>query len=363
LKQEVLCRVKQVMVKPLEYGSGPKTGLLTRSFQKVKEREREDFAAMDAKPWFDHLPVLSNLPPKEAAAKLRDVGEIEAADLLETGQREPSQVFGLREHLGEVFKLKPYQHAGQTLGYIASTYSSLEMHPIEDISRIPVPGDNNASLLQARVKITLDCLRVAGYPGSGIHQILIHFFAQNQVQDRATEERTPYKSEDVHFNATYRVRQGGNASVRGYPIFVGLHVGGEGLLFKCRTINVKNERDEAFLSFLRSGVFKAGLHLVSAVQPAIAPLSAMAYGLAEAIADHHRNFSVQDVTLGLDFGTDPSGVRLAEGAYIAVQSPPMAWEWDGWVYNRSSNLIVRKDDLQPLPYNYLIFGISRYRGE
>lgn len=316
---------------------------------------------MDTSTWFDHLPVLGNLPREEAAAKLRDVGEDEAADLLDMEQSESSQTFGVGERLRGVLQLKPFQHTGQTLGFIAPTQPSSDVHAIADISSIPSSGPNNASLKHARIKITLASLRVAAYPGRGIHQVLIHFFAQNQIPD-PTKGRASPKSEDVHFNATYRVRQGENAAVRGYPIFVGLNVGGEGLLFKCRTINVKNERDEAFLSFLRSGVFRTGLHLVSTVQPAIAPLSAMAYGLAEAIADHRRNFSVQDVILGLDFGNNPTGVRLAEGAYIAVQTPPVAWKWDEWVYDSTSNLIVRKDDLQPISYNYLIFTISRYEG-
>jgi len=317
---------------------------------------------MDTTTWFNHLPVLGNLPRDEAIAKLRDIGENEAADWLEVEQPEPSQTFGLGERLRDVFKLKPFQHTGQTLGYLALTQSSSAMQPIEDVSSIPLVAHDNASLKYARIKIALDCLHVAAYPGGGIHEVLLHFFAQDQIPDK-TKRTLAHKSEDIHFNVAYRVQQGQNASVRGYPIFVGLHIGGEGLLFKCRTINVKNERDEAFLHFLQSGVFKAGLHLISTVQPAIVPFSAMAYGLAEAIADNYRNFSVQDVALGLDFSTGPAGVRLAEGAYIAVQTPPIVWDWNEWAYNQNSNLIVSKANQQPFPYNYLIFRISRYEGE
>src|SRR2546429_4943720 len=116
----------------------------------------------------------------------------------------------------------------------------------------------------------MDRLRVAVYPGKGTHRILLHFFAQNQFPD---------KTEDLHFNTTYRIREGEEAAIRGYPIFVGLSVGTEGVRLRCRTINVSNDRDEAFLKVLESNVFKVGLQLATTMQPAIAPLSELTYGL------------------------------------------------------------------------------------
>jgi hypothetical protein len=147
---------------------------------------------------------------------------------------------------------------------------------------------------------------------------------------------------------------------------VGLNVGTEGVLLKCRTINVKNEQDEAFLSFLDSDVFKAGLHLATTAQPAIAPLSAMALGLAKAVGARHRNLAIQDFDLGLDFSTIPFGARLAEGAYLAVQIPEglhTVWDWSDWVYQRSTGQVVnRQYSSQLIPYNYLVFSIMRYAG-
>jgi hypothetical protein len=71
------------------------------------------------------------------------------------------------------------------------------------------------------------------------------------------------------------VREGQQAPIIGYPIFIGLNVGSEGVAFKCFTVNVKNDDDEALLSFLESDAFKARLKLVSTMQQAIAPLSGM----------------------------------------------------------------------------------------
>ncbi len=305
-------------------------------------------------PWFDDLPVLGKLPAEEAAAKLREVGENEAADMLEMAQDEQTKAFEIRGRKSWwPFQDKPWQHTAHTFGYLAPSAPGSDPLPIRSVGNIPA----DPSLKQARIKITLNRLRVADYPGGGMHRVLLHFFAQNQV---------PEKTENVHFNATYRVWEGDHAGVQGYPIFVGLHIGGEGMIFRCRTINVQNDQDEAFLDFLESDVFKAGLKLATIAQPVIAPFSEMALGLARAIAKRHRNVSVQDFDLGLDFSTMPMGARLAEGAYLAVQIPESfqpIWDWNEWVYHPASGQVVnRANPRQLIPYNYLIFSISRYEG-
>ncbi len=52
---------------------------------------------MDTTTWFDDLPVLGNMPPEEAAAKLREMGEEETAATLETAQEAQAQTFKLGE--------------------------------------------------------------------------------------------------------------------------------------------------------------------------------------------------------------------------------------------------------------------------
>ncbi len=305
--------------------------------------------------WFDDQPVIGKLPPEQAAVKLREVGESEAADMLEVAQDTQSKAFESRGRKSWwPFQDKPWQHTSHAFGYLAPSLPESDPQPIYSIGNIS-PDPN---LKNARIKIALNRLRVAAYPGGGMHRVLLHFFAQNQV---------PGKTENLHFNATYRVREGDHAGVQGYPIFVGLHLGSEGLNFKCRTINVRNDQDEAFLDFLDSDVFKAGLKLATTAQPVIAPFSEMALGLAKAIGNRNRNVPVQDFDLGLDFSTIPLGARLAEGAYLAVQIPESfqpIWDWSEWVYNPASGQVVKKANPQQLiPYNYLVFSISRYEGK
>jgi hypothetical protein len=309
---------------------------------------------MSVSQWFDDLPVVGALSPKEAAAILHEVGEDEVAGALEETPETPSQVFGpgTGKHWWSLPD-KPWLHTAHAFGYLAPAPAGsapLSIHSLDAISA-------DSALKDARLKITLDRLRVAAYPGKGTHRVLVHFFAQNQI---------PGATEDLHFNATYRVREGEQAALRGYPIFLGLNVGSEGVRLKCRTINVKNDQDEAFLNVLESDVFKSGLKLVTHTQPALAPLSELALGLARTIAMRHRNISVQDFDLGLDFGNLPMGARLAEGAYLAVQMPENLqpiWEWDEWIYHPASGQVVKRNDhQQTIPFNYLVFSISRYEG-
>ena len=187
--------------------------------------------------------------------------------------------------------------------------------------------------------MTLDRLCIADYPGGGEHHILLDFYAQNQVVG---------STEDLHFNATYRVREGEQAGIRGYPIFLGLNVGANGLMFRCYTVAVSNSQDTAFLSFLDLDVFKSGLKLVNTVQPAVAPLSAIAYGLTRSIAQRNHNVRVQDIQLGLDFTTNAAGARLALGSYVAVQIPASlqaVWDWREYVFNPNSGQVVRREYL------------------
>ncbi len=326
---------------------------------------------MDTPPWFADLPVLGEFSLGEAAAALRDVGDDEtasildlaqeSADLLDIPQAEHSPIFGnhspdhTRSSIWWPFRDRPWQFTSHTYGYLGPAQPGRDILPVHPISSaIATP-----ELRNTRVKITLDRLYVAAYPGrdSDTHLILVHFFAKDQVSK---------KTEDVYFNFTCYAKNWEYAAIRNYPIFVGLKVGSEGLIFGGFTINVKNNQDEAFLKFLQSDVFKAGLHLTATAQPVLAPFLAMAKAVAEMITVRNRKRLVQKFGLGLDFGSLPTGAPLAEGAYLAVQIPrdiQTLWNWNDWVYHRGADQIVRRDDHQQIiPYNHFVFGISRYQG-
>jgi hypothetical protein len=261
---------------------------------------------MTTSTWFDDSPVLGAMSPEEAAAKLREVGESEAATALEAA---PKEAIAYGMHRWWPFQDKPWQHTAHAFGYLAPAPPGSDSLPIEHAGNTPA----DATLKNGRIKITLDRLRVADYPGGSTHRVLFDFYAQNQV---------PGNVEHLHFNATYRVREGEQAAILGYPIFVGLNVGTEGVAFKCFTVNVKNDADEAFLGFLESDVFKAGLRLATTVQPAVAPFSAMAFGLTKTIAARNRNVPVQDFYLMSLYNSANRWyhILLTDGASISVRA-------------------------------------------
>lgn len=313
----------------------------------------------DPQYWFEDIPVLAKLPAHRAAAKLRELGDIETAEAIENNIEKASR--GALPAAAEPGWWWPWPKEPKSWQHTAHAFGHIPLHEPRASGMVEIThaGDMKAdeSLKNARIKVTLNQLRVAEYPGKGIHHILFDFYAQNQLKDHV---------EHLHFNQTYRGQEGELVGIIGYPVFIGLNVGSEGVAFKCFTVNVKNDDDEAVLDFLDSESFQTGLKLATTAQPAIAPLAGMAVGLTKMIANRNKNVPVQDFYMGLDFVGVPLGARLAQGSDITVQIPEKQrkmWDWNQWVCDPTSGSIVKKDDAEALiPYNYIVFGISKYEG-
>lgn len=308
---------------------------------------------MTENPTFEDLPVIAKLPPHKAAQALREVGENDIALALEqprsesTRRPEDFSIF-------DIFKStpKPWMHAAHAFGFLPQYPEKGKEQQILAAGKIAADD----SLRNGRIRITLNRLRVAAYPGGGMHTVLFNFYAQNQVTEGA---------EDVHFNSMFRVEEGSEAGIVGYPIFLGLGVGAVGVSFRCYTVNVKNDLDEKFLSVLESTVFKKGLQLATVAQPALGPLSELAVGLTKGIASRNRNVPVQEFYMGLDFGGPAMGARLAQGDYIAVQIPSdlqRVWRWSDWMYDPESGQILNVKSETNIPFNYVVFGVTKYEG-
>lgn len=245
----------------------------------------------------------------------------------------------------------PYKHTSHMWGFIP------QVKPVSGNITIHHPGSIAAdtSLKGQRINISINLIAVAKYPGRGIHNILFEFKAENQIAGT---------KEPALFSGRYRVSSGGTAGVINAPIFVGLSVGNNMMKFECKTVNVENEDDRRFIDFLESDVMKDGLRLASTVQPAIAPLSAMVSGITKSILNARKNVTVQEITMGLDFGGPPLGARLALGDYIAVQVPPDAlanWDWSEWIFRPTNGQIVSASDpAKRIPFNYIFFGVSKF---
>lgn len=248
-------------------------------------------------------------------------------------------------------------------GYIAPiTPGAQRYHPIISASNM-YPADD---LRGQRINIRLAYLRIHEYPtplfnlGTGIHTILFAFEARNQVENG--------KEETVAFNQLYKARAGQDAAVSGQPVFIGLTVGGNGVSFACRTVNVSNSTDEGLVAIFNSDAVTAGLGLLTTAQPALGPLTSLAHGLCVSLASHNRNVPVQEVHLGLDFETGAFGARLAVGSYVVAQTArPDDIVWSEWAYDVDTGTIMRDPESlaqgekpYPLPYNAFVFSVSRY---
>lgn len=247
-----------------------------------------------------------------------------------------------------------YQFTQHAFGFIPkATTTASALVDITDAGNIQA----DAALKNEAIKITLDRLRVYNYPGGGIHVILFDFYAQHQVGAGETQ--------DLHFTQNYRVQQGAGAGITGYPVFVGLKVGTEGVSFKCSTVNLKNEGDQKILNFLSGDVFKKGLQLVNTLNPAIPVVSGFATGIIEAFAHRNDNAPVQEFQMGLDFSGVATRAQLKVGSYIAVQIPDAAaWDWTQWVFKPSNGQIVAKSDVsQNIPFNYVVFSVSKVESQ
>jgi hypothetical protein len=301
---------------------------------------------------FSDFTVLGNMTPQEAINVLNELHDFDAEEELTNriaSQRQKRRMLGGLLRLDNIIERK-WAHTAHTVGFISPTTKQNDFIKIIGAGEV----DPDLGLSNKRIKITLNGLRVADYPGGSMHHILFDFYAQNQSINMETEH--------LHFNSIYRVQEGERAAVFNQPIFVGLNVGSEGVSFRCLTVNIRSEGDEKLLGFLENDVFKTGLKILDAVQPAVGQLSEMAIGLTKGIVERRRNVPVQDIYLGLDFSPTPGGVGLAEGAYVAVQIPERnikVWDWDNWVFDPSSNRIVQyADHTQLIPYNYISFGVS-----
>lgn len=286
--------------------------------------------------------------PEQIAAKLEEFEEdkLEAAELgLESANR------------------RAWLNTQHQYGFIPRFIpGEKRYHPIKSASNMAADD----GLKGKRLNIRLDYLRVYQYPGSifpwvdNVHTILFSFEARNQVENG--------KEEAVAFNQQYRARSGHDASVLGQPIFVGLTVGANGVGFTCRTVNVSNSADEELVTILNADSVTAGLNLLTTAQPALAPLTSMARGLAVTLAGNRKNVPVQEVHLGLDFETGALGARLAVGSYIVAQTPkPDAISWDEWVYDAEIGTVMshpaglaQGEKPYPLPYNAFVFRVSPY---
>ena len=294
------------------------------------------------------VPVIGEQSALEAAAALQRIGDTATARVI----RQAATTQGLDQSFEDMTlpRDEPYRYTAHVFGYIPTSPGPLTgLQSIQNAENI----QPDRSLRNAALKITLDRLRVFRYPGRGVHEVLFDFYALHQAAIGQTQ--------DLHFSQTYRVLEGSSAGMTGYPVFLGLRSGSEGIDFRVSTVNVGNEGDKQILGFLDNDVFKSGLKLINSVNPVIPVVTQFAQGITTTFAHRNDNIPVQAFQMGLDFSNIPTRARLREGSYIAVQIPdPARWSWSDWALNpENGTLVSRSNPTVGIPYNYIVFSVSR----
>lgn len=334
---------------------------IQRTIELVQRIAQEDSAAVAKKSSqkpvdpLASFQVLGAMDKKDQETKLKQLAPAKPAS---TGKGAGPKEFGIRDTVTDWVRENltsdaAWKHTDNLYGFIPTNEAPdgpIEIKPMQKAPKTP-------KLKNAGLRVTLDRLYVADYPGSGVHHVLFNFSTVHLVEEGKQKEQ-------VHFDATYLTRQGEHAQVQGSTIFLNLNVGEDGLNMKVRTVNVKNEDDTKLIAFLQTETFKQGLQLARSFNPVVAQVSDTAVSIFKFLSDPSRekNYPVQQFELGLDFGDIVTHGRLAEGSYVVIQYPGSKvpdWSWDSVAYDiESSRIYLKADKKKPFPFNYVILSIS-----
>ncbi len=284
------------------------------------------------------------------ARTFADLQENELLDVLQsTGRMEPRAELSEARADRRGWFDKPWRYGNHQVGFVPNTTTA---DPVLEI--LPGGGQGaDAGLENQPLVVKLDRVRVEDYPGVGGHDIVVNV----EGTHRQGEGTVP-----LSFNQAYRVGRQDFAGVAGTTVFRGVNPGRQGLGLKFTTLHVASQGGKAFKTLLDSPAIRAGLTLLNAAQPALAPLTATAQSLLESLLDTEKA-AVQVFELGLDFDTEaPAGYRLALGSYIVAQVPrDGVIHWEEWRWDRRVQAVVREGSREEyLPYNTLVFRVSRW---
>ena len=291
--------------------------------------------------WFGSQAVIGELSTSAIVSKLRAVGDTTSADRLAAGgvQLETFSDFDLLGALG----LNRIVRTTHVCGFLTED-GDAQIVPVTQVKP-------DAELRQQRLKITLDGLHIARYPGSGRHDVLFDFAIQLQM-----EEAKPI----FHYSAHFEASNGETVPVANFPIFYGVQPSAEGITLGFQTVNIGSSYNEGLLDFLHTDAFKAGLEVAKGFVPVLAQISSMTVGLATWLAQQSENVKVQEFRQGLDYRAGRFGGGLAAGSYIFVQIPLEAqneWSWDDWIVDPTLVRLVQRDGGETLDFNHLIVGV------
>lgn len=296
----------------------------------------------------------SQLTPEEAIPLLDEIGDTGAVEALtKLVQKNPelnsTNLSDLPE--SDILERARWRGTEHAYGYVQVDDDNNDFFDIIPATTL-VPDQ---TLKGQQLNIKLGSLYTMNYPGFGRHNVLMHFRCKHQ-------DSTSNDTKLIEFEQKFKSIEGEGAGDIGSFVFFGLRAPSNGLEFHVQTVNISNDSDEGALQVLESDTIKNGLDLVNASFSTLAPFTDMAKGVLGLLLARNRNKTVQDFKIGFDF--DESAVDIAKlklGTYVVAQAKRNEMPWSDWVYQRSTGLVVNKQDkTKRLPYNHISFNVLKY---
>jgi len=301
---------------------------------------------------------LSDLTPAEAISLLTELGDQTTAEALTSLVSRHPEYKALSMHaLPESKELAAATWRGTEHSF---GYFSRESVTLEGIANLVSASSltPDMSLKGERISLSLGSLYTLNYPGWGRHNVLMHFKCRHADAD-------PKNGIPIEFEQKFKSKEGEGAGNIGSFIFSGLRVPSDGLQFEVQTVNISNDSDEAALSILESDSIKNGLNLLESTIASLSPFSALAQGLLRLLLSSGKNKIVQEFILGFDFSTSTADIaKLRTGTYIAVQAKKDQLNWNDWIFQVGTGLIVHKNKPQErLPFNHMTINVGIFSEE
>lgn len=294
--------------------------------------------------YFGETSAIGDLPTDKASHLLREVGDHQAADELESFYKNSTtEHFDFNSFFS--FSFSRYHASAHICGFMPAR-NDQTLKPASKTT-------GNKALIDQPLTISLFGLHVANYPGGGKHNILFDFVVDNLTK----------KTPAFHFNSKISAKDGETVAVQNMPIFRSLKAGKAGLTFGFQTVNLKSSREEQLLKFLGGKSFKEGLSLLNDTDPVLGQFSKMASNLASWSAQQSKNIKVQEFQIGLGFDDAQLNVGLDEGYYVIAQIPKdyeYEFDWAEWEIDANFRRLVRKNRVdEPLEFNHIIISINK----
>ncbi|MEQ8362033.1 MAG: leucine-rich repeat domain-containing protein [Cyclobacteriaceae bacterium] len=294
-----------------------------------------------------------NMTVLETALLMKDLGEMAEYNEL---KKAPNLLMSSNEYYESACDrdVPPFKYSKHAYGYISNTSTGVS----NIVAASSITSD--AALRNKRLNINMAFLRAYDYPGGGEHNVFFGFHGST-IGSTSVQTDTEYD-----YNRDFKVNEDDEAALRSVPVFNGLFIGRDGVLFQCDVINVNNKRDERMTQIFQG--IRSGMDIINITQtnPAVGMVGDVAEKALNIIQSGKRNVTVHKVELGLHFNNNGVDLQLREGSYIILTVPPclnnapFTFDWSKYKFDKTNgNFTDAAGTPISLKFNYVVFTITK----